>query len=248
MLELLAVSGTKPPQGGQIIFGTVGTHSWVVPQGVTSIHSCAIATGLYSGAGGGLSWRNNIPVSPGEVLTIVVPDARISYQPCGIRRGSEALIVSYTGNYDSPYTGGLGGKEADNINDGGGNGGNGLRVTMGSTQEPVGGGAGGYTGNGGSGGAVSGSGGGGGGAAYRYQSPAKFHGQGGGTGIIKQGPSGQGGNMTVGSVSGLPGSYGNGQQYGGGGNGVSTSHASGGVRIIWGPDRSYPLLSDDIVE
>lgn len=247
MIELLAISGTKPSQGGQILFDTWGSYDWVVPEGVTSICACSIATGLNSGAGGGLSYRNNIPVQPGETLTVVIPNSSGSFQPCGVKRGQTMLVVSYTGNYSSPYTGGAGGLSANTVNDGGGNGGNGTYITLSSTPGPVGGGAGGYSGNGANGGSgLYGQGGGGGAGGYFYQSPNRYWGTGGGTGIIKEGPGGQPGSRNSSSVNGQPGSYGLGQKYGGGRS--LGANLGGAVRIIWGRDRSYPNMSDDIVE
>lgn len=247
MIELMAISGTKPTKGGQVLFDTWGSHDWTVPAGVTSICSCAIATGLNAGAGGGLSYRNNIPVTPGETLTVVIPNSTTPLQPCGIRRGSDLLVVSYSGVYASPYTGGKGGKEADAINDGGGNGGNGSQDTLSGTPGAVGGGAGGYSGNGGNR-AQGGTGGAGGGGTSYYQSPNRYFGTGGGTGIIKQGPNGLGGtaSSTNNAVNGKPGSNGVGQRYGGGR--LLGTNLGGAVRIIWGTDRSYPNMSDDIVE
>ena len=247
MIELLAISGTRPKSGGQILFDSWGSFDWVVPEGVTSICACSIATGLNSGAGGGLSYRNNIPVEPGETLTVVIPNATTSFQPCGIKRGQGFLVVSYTGDYASPYTGGSGGLSANTINDGGGNGGKGIYINLGGSPGPVGGGAGGYSGNGSDGGSgVYGQGGGGGGGGYFYQSPNRYWGTGGGTGIIKEGPSGQPGSRNSTAVAGMPGSNGIGQRYGGGR--YLGTNLGGAVRIIWGTDRSYPNMSDDIVE
>lgn len=246
MIELLAISGTKPTKGGQVLFDTWGSFDWVVPEGVTSICACSIATGLNSGAGGGLSYRNNIPVQPGETLTVVIPNSTGSFQPCGVKRGQTMLVVSYTGNYASPYTGGAGGLSANTINEGGGNGGNGMYVTLSGTPGPIGGGAGGYSGNGGNGGSGSGYGGAGGGGGYYYQSPNRYYGVGGGTGIIKAGLNGEGGSRNSTAVNGSPGSNGVGQRYGGGR--FLGANLGGAVRIIWGPDRAYPNMSDDIVE
>ncbi|MGL5281441.1 MAG: hypothetical protein ACRC8W_06695 [Plesiomonas shigelloides] len=247
MIELLAISGTKPTKGGQVLFDTWGSFDWVVPEGVTSICACSIATGLNSGAGGGLSYRNNIPVQPGETLTVVIPNSTGSFQPCGVKRGQTMLVVSYTGNYSSPYTGGAGGLSASTVNDGGGNGGDGFYITLSGTPGPIGGGAGGYSGKGGNQSQPGQGGGGGGGNAF-YQSPNRYWGTGGGTGIIKQGPSGQAGtaSSSYGAVNGKPGSNGIGQRYGGGR--FLGTNLGGAVRIIWGADRSYPNMSDDIVE
>lgn len=245
MLEMIFaahISSLPPSPKGQQLFQTVGDTSFTVPENVTSICACAIAPGLNTGAGGGLSYRNNIQVTPGEVLTITIPGSATTSLPCGIKRGSDFLVVSYTGNTNT-YVGGLGGKNASEINDGGGNGGNATYVSQGGTPGPCGGGAGGYAGNGGN--AIGGNapaGGGGGGGHYLYQSPNRNWGYGGGTGIVVQGPSGTGGtNLNSSTVNGKPGSGGSGQKFGGGRNG-----SSGGVRIIWGNGRSYPTSSADV--
>lgn len=70
----------------QAMYTYAGTYSWIVPEGCTSIAGVAIAPGgggacgasgdTYSspaGGGGALSYSNAIPVTPGEVLTIVMP-------------------------------------------------------------------------------------------------------------------------------------------------------------------------------
>ncbi len=63
---------------GQVVFTTTGSNSWVVPLGVTSISAVVVAGGGAGrsdgagtdsgGGGGGLSWTNNIPVTPGAVI------------------------------------------------------------------------------------------------------------------------------------------------------------------------------------
>lgn len=74
-----------PPPVGQDIYTTAGTYSWTVPQGVTSI--CVVCIGGGAGAasnldgfgsafcgggGGGLTYKNAIPVVPGASYTVVV--------------------------------------------------------------------------------------------------------------------------------------------------------------------------------
>ena len=143
-------------------------------------------------------------------------------------------------------TGGAGGTGGQSRNNNGGGGG---------------GGAGGYIGTGGNGGSSnsgigsSGQGGGGGGGGGQAAGGAQNNG-GGGTGMIGQGTDGSGGNVnspgnagsgnndssaTGGRTAGLGGLYGGG---GGGAEddtpGVGGSGGAGAVRIIWGPNRSYP--------
>ncbi|AIT14133.1 hypothetical protein [Escherichia coli] len=224
------------PDGEQLIT-TIGTTQFTVPAGVTEISVCVISPGGQRGAGGGLSWRNNIPVTSGEYLSVSLthPNTTTAVEN-GLYRGTEKLCVSFTGEY---RVGGLGGKAANAINDGGGNGGN-AGVSGGAV---IGGGAGGYTGKGGNGDAITGengAGGGGGGGAFYNTS---FIGTGGGTGIIVQGANGIGGRYD-GSYNGGAGSGGAGKMYGGGGsiwdNFSYTAAGGGAVRIIWGRGRYYP--------
>lgn len=232
-----------PP--GQVLVETVGTTSWTVPEGVRTVSAAVISPGFNTGGGGGLSWRNNIDVTPGETLQLVMyaNGQANSGLACGIQRGSDFLVVSYCPNWDTS-AGGLGGKNASAINDGGGNGGNGANITLSSQPGYSGGGAGGYTGNGGNAGTSgsapdTGSGGGGGGGAY-YQSPNRYRGSGGGTGIIQKGADGKGGAGGSTNNSGTAGSNGSSTTYGGGIGG------KGAIRIFWGGGRYYPDNSPNV--
>ncbi len=64
---------------GDAVFATPGTHTWVCPEGVTSVSAVAVGAGcqgsinVFNGSGGGgLGWRNNIEVTPGESYTVQV--------------------------------------------------------------------------------------------------------------------------------------------------------------------------------
>ena len=76
---------------GQSAWTTPGTHTWTVPNNVFRISAVAVGGGgggtsaRYStatntliagagGAGGGLAYKNNIAVTPGQTVTIVVGD------------------------------------------------------------------------------------------------------------------------------------------------------------------------------
>jgi len=181
-----------------------------------------------------------------------------------IRRGGTTLLQgsggsggSSSGGGNNP--GGSGGGRSGAALQGGGNGG------TGGTGQPFGGGggagAGGYSGNGGSQGAGytsngnPGAGGGGGSGANTNSITA---GGGGGVGILGEGSSGSGGSYEGGGGGGGSGgangtsglganSGGQGGAYGGGGGGAydgtnadGAIGAGGAVRIIYGPDRSYP--------
>ena len=151
---------------------------------------------------------------------------------------------------------------------GGGNGGNSHHSAISGQGPAGGGGAGGYSGNGGtgrddgssSGDNGSGGAGGGGGASANATFNDHFSGGGGGVGIYGEGSSGSG--QTDGSATGGSGGQASsiptdvdgsqvGGNFGGGGGGKSGSppdfggaHAGNGgegiVRVIWGPNRSFP--------
>ena len=66
-----------PPPTGQQAFTTTGTFSFTVPADVTTV--CAVCVGAGAtgssgtgGAGGSLRYINNLPVTPGETLTVFV--------------------------------------------------------------------------------------------------------------------------------------------------------------------------------
>lgn len=232
----LLVAGAGADDGaGQVAYTTPGSHSWTAPAGVTSV--CVVCVGGGSRGGGGLGWKNNISVTPGNSYTVVV----------GGIAGDSYFI-------DSATVAGLAGglpSGGSYVGDGGGNGGP-LPI---SDTAYGGGGAGGYSGNGGDGGyststGGSGAGGGGGGGAGNYGGYRP--GGGGGVGLLGQGSSGSGGTWASGVArGGNPGSGGSagpdGSQYAGGdgglyggGGGALANAGTGAVRIIWGAGRSFP--------
>lgn len=233
------------------------TSSFVVPSGVTSI--CAVLVGkgatvnngYDSGGGGGLSWRNNIPVTPGETLSIEVLLAHTA-----IKRGTDVLCIAMSG---SGRTGGAGGKNANSINDGGGNGGTGGYSEF--QNRSSGGGAGGYTSNGGNGGGylnghisptTSPDGGNGGG----YDATNNKSTGGYGVTLLGANAASNGANDPPGSTYppgqdttnadpwGTPGHgggrFGGGAGSPGGTSGTTSYGAPGAARIIWGDGRAYP--------
>jgi hypothetical protein len=230
-----ASNSVAPIVQGQQVFTGNGTYSWVAPTGVTSVSVVAVG-GQTSGnncPGGGLGWKNNISVTPGNSYEVGVGQSYFISQ-CIVagRVGSSGIGGTYTG-------------------DGGGNGGN--RSCPGAGSNGGGGGAGGYTGNGGNGGAqpsnaglTAGAGGGGGGGIATVNN-MQFQGQGGGgVGLLGQGTSGAAGGCNGGS-GGTKGRGGNesgsstGGTYGGGVGGGGGSAAGGAVRIIWpGATRLFP--------
>lgn len=240
--------------------------SFVVPPGVDVIHGVAIGNGYspgYStsgtsgGGGGGLSWRNRIDVTPGEVLDVTVGSSGV----VGIKRESTWLLAA---NSSSSSTGGASYSLTGQTSYAGGNGG---------TNGGGGGGAAGYRGNGGSGGAgtygngggsgssaaASSGGAGGGGGGHYYRGGAG----GGGVGLLGIAATGAGGaggiestaargggagsNGTAGENSPTDANGAGGGTYGGGAGGVGyNSVGTGGaggtaaVRLLFRPGLSYP--------
>ena len=250
--QLQANTGSAP---GSQYFQNVGTFSFVAPAGVTSV--CVVCVGptlnwannsYYGRGGGGLGWKNDIPVTPGSSYTVQV----------GGSYGTDSFFISAAtvkgGCAVDPSTGGT------YTGDGGGNGGNGGAASGSGTSGAGGGGAGGYAGNGGAGGqqgansgfaAATSSGGGGGGAGGTSGS---FGGGGGGVSVYGIGSTGAGGIYgaasdyepgggrggsygVAGSVSNTGGAYGTAAKGGGmAGTAASVSGGeySGAVRIVWG--------------
>lgn len=210
-------STITPINAGQQAYITPGSYCFTVPCGVSSVsvvavggggggngHVCGSApTGLRGGAGAGLGYKNNISVTAGSCISVVVGSGGAYGGASGSNGGNSyfcsisvvkggagqgAVSCSYTHASGGNYTG-----------DGGGNGGQGGANNSNSGNAAGGGGAGGYSGNGGAGGdtctgscrpGVAGSGGGGGGGSGDAGYNA---GGGGGVGILGEGSSGAGG-------------------------------------------------------
>jgi hypothetical protein len=263
---------------GQVNYMVPGTYSLVVPQGVKLLSGVAIAGGVGGwahsssgtwgrpGAGAGLGWKNNIPVTPGETLTVVVgAPGTTTTSTSGalgtvggvtqLLRGSTVLMSANSGNPAGGNSGTATTQSAGGtpgVADGGGTGGNGTVTWW--QYAAGGGGAGGYNGPGGAGGGYTsnggaGSGGGaGGGSGSSNSSPAQMlGGAGGGTGLYGLGTSGATGAAPNVQQDGLPGSWfpGSGMFGGGASNGWTSTSTNdpaqgGGLRLIWGSGRAYP--------
>lgn len=204
--------------GGSTSYTTGGTYSWTCPAGVFSV--CVVCVGAggshRSGpGGGGLGWKNNIPVVPGQSYTVVVGAGGISGLPAQnyyAQSGGHSYFINtstvagFGGSAGSvePYGDAeVSGAGGGYVGDGGGNGGNGSSGGAG--------GAGGYSGNGGNGGQqfipdnnTAGSGGGGGGGRGPGSTYPYYGGAGGGVGIWGEGTSGARGTgyTTIGQDSG----------------------------------------------
>jgi hypothetical protein len=240
---------------GQQEFTTPGTYSWTAPAGVTSVSAVAIGGGANAatngGGGGGLGYRNNISVVPGNSYTVVV----------GASGGNSSFDITAaigfggsgsTGGGFSGEGGGIGGAGGGSGGGGGGAGGYTGAGGAGSNSNSVAGSS--STGGGGGGGSrAAGTG------AYAGQNAS---GGGGGSSIFGAGSNGAGGSLGTGSggsggsggsngsaAFGIDGSNfqgGAGGGYGGGGGAATFgvtyggAGASGAVRVIWGPGRSFP--------
>lgn len=231
LLDLMGGKYVAPP--GQVQTSGTGTTNWVVPAGVYSVSVVCIGaggsndSGPYSmgGGGGELRYKNNITVTPGQVIAVTAGAGVAAADGQASSFGSFCIANGgRTNNGAAQSLGGSGG-----TGDGGGNGGNGGGTI--TTRGGGGGGAGGYSGAGGNGGLSSnagaaGTGGGGGGGGG---SNVNSRGGGGGGGV---GRSGQGANGTAGAVGSGGGGAGS-----NGGNGLSTSAVQGGSGGLFGGGR-----------
>jgi hypothetical protein len=239
---------------GSAIFTGPGTYTWICPPGITSVSALAVGPGGNGivngagGAGGGLGYKNNYSVTPGNSYTVVV----------GQNGVSDSYFVSSAtvkGGFGTTSTGGT------YAGDGGGNGG--------ATSSGGGGGAGGYAGAGGAGASTGNAGSGGGGGGGSVIAGSGFGAGGGGVGIYGQGTNGTGGSSGNGGVGGsggvrgtaatsvycscagvYVGTLGSGGAFGGGGGGAGNPSASRGypaagvVRLVWpGNTRTFPTTN-----
>lgn len=270
---------TSPPVYGisfESTFVNAGSFSWIVPEEVNSVSVVCVGGGgpgswqspsvngpNRGGGGGALSYVNQISVTPGETLNIVVGARGLSSGTAGVAgtnggfssvaRSNGTILCKANGGTRGSTVGGAGGTVAVGTGGAGGGGGTNSAYGFGTG----GGGAGGYAGNGGKGGGGStnasapGNGvGGGGGGGCGYTTNAGTTGgaagsSGGGVGIYGQGANGAGGINVINKYPpnvGQPGSGGSGVTYGAGGGGAYSSNTGGGaVRIIWpGNYRYFP--------
>ena len=241
--------------------------TWTAPADVTLVHAVCVGAGAENGSqasgGGGLGWKNDIVVVPGQSYTVVVG------QGGGNKNNEHSYFISQStvmGRGGNGYSGGT------YVGDGGGNGGAG--EGSGTYAECGGGGAGGYTGNGGdgksgtTGQAGNGQGGGGGGS---MANSGGYTCGGGGVGVYGQGANGVGGlagihpnqhpTTTSAGTGGSGGenalsTYGHADagDYGGGGGGGGSGagggdSGTGAVRIIWGGGsgvRAFPSTNTSL--
>jgi len=253
-------TGQDDATPGQEAFTTPGTYTWTAPADVTKVAVVCVGGGgggqtsteawngvsSNGGAGGGLGWRNNIYVTPGESYTVVVGaggDGLSSGEGSG-KWGSDSYFINPQtvkgggGNAADRVSNSVGG---DYVGDGGGNGGKG-NIGAGYAGGG-GGGAGGYSGNGGDAvqstpngngnpgtpgndgqGGAGGSGGGGVTGNYQYFDACGAGAGGGGVGILGEGPSGAGGAGGRTDSSTGPGNGGGGGSGGEQGSGIGLGY------------------------
>jgi hypothetical protein len=258
-------SGIAPPSDQ--LYVSEGTTSWVVPALVQKISVVLVGrgdmgrvssgggcTGLdpdgtMGGGGGGLSYRNDIDVTPGETLTLI---NNSTTGDASIMRGTTLLARAKGGGYGGRGGGLIDGVDHSEVIDGvtypgGGNGGAGGLAGGPTGGGGGGGGAGGYSGTGGAGanggpsnnsGSAGSGGGGGGGRSGSVNSPGS---RGGGVGLYGSGSNGTAGTTGPGGA----GSGGTGVTYGGGGGGAgggdgNTTGGNSAIRIVWGAGRRFP--------
>jgi hypothetical protein len=251
---------------GETVFtagSSTTTFTWTVPEGVTSISMVCVGSGgrgstwrngIYwragsGGGGGGLGYRNNVTVTPGEVLTITVgqhmsQQDQTQNRDSTVKRANGTLLCAGYGGLNAPYntrnrsTDLLGGGY---FGDGGGHGGwGGINGTY-NGSGGGGGGAGGYSGNGGSGGpngtspsgtrgrSGTGGGGAGGNSGTGVNNQAAGGGGGGGVGIYGEGNAGIAtSTQYAGGRGGSGGNSGSARSYGRAGAGAFNYGGGGG--------------------
>ena len=152
---------------GNTIYATAGTYTFVVPSsGVASISLVAIGGGggvgagagvLYGGGGGGLAYSNNISVTGGQSITVIV-GTNGGYLTDGGDSSVGPYVTAGGGKTHRTgslvHTGGVGTASASYGTSRAGNtgGAGGAGTSGGGANYPGGGGAAGYSGNGGAGG------------------------------------------------------------------------------------------------
>ena len=270
----LRSSATSPPAPpGQQAWTTPGTYSWAVPDGVTSVSIVCIGGGANSydasdgkggrgGAAGALAYSNNVAVSPGETLTIIVPASSDSftYANAAVQRSGTDVVMAQGARRTPPREG----RAASSVGEVKYSGGSAGLNASGKFAGAGGGGAAGYTGNGGkggnseSGGSAAASGGGGGGGGGGGSGDNRGGAGGGGAGIVGAGTTGGPASTDIGgragsgasnasNVTSRTGTAGTSFGAGGGGggysglfNGLGSDGSGGAVRILWGEGRAYP--------
>lgn len=257
------MGGQAPAPAGQVVFeGDPSVNvafEWTVPAGVYSISTVIVGAGAQ--AGGGLSYGNNIPVTPGEVMEILLLPCNSGGNTYIRRKIGPVDLVTARSAINNTAGSAVGGGAITASYPGGG--------VSSTSARNGGGGAAGYAGAGGIGGAASAGGnaaaasGGGGGGGASVAGGTGFGGPGGGVGLLGIGTTGTGGARGAsGDINGKGGGGGSGGEtgywvgsasgdqrggkYGGGCPPPGTTAGIGAIRIMWGGGRTYPNNAGDM--
>ena len=168
MQQMLLGGGTAPVVEGQKSYTYPGSYNWTVPAGVTSVSVVCIGGGAAGptsplaegGAGGALAYGNNISVTPGSTIAVVVGAGAVfdSYRSSVTTAGASTFNGASFLSAGGGGANGVGGTSSGSARDGGGDGGNanfGYDSGWGYYYGNGGAGAGGYSGDGGDGGSSS---------------------------------------------------------------------------------------------
>ena len=147
-----SINTFRPVLVGSQLYDTAGTYQWTCPEGVTKVCCALVSPGQsaqwsysgniqYGGAGGGLRYRNDIPVVPGQVYTIVVGAGAQTAKndndaPCtafGISVAAGNRGTALSGDVFGGYGGEGGNGSSSSFNTGGSYGGNSATFTNGTT-------------------------------------------------------------------------------------------------------------------
>jgi hypothetical protein len=224
---------------GSSVYTTVGTFTFIVPSGVTSVSAVVVGAGgggaglnpgcgsqpfygapkRYGGGGGSLRWQNNISVTPGESLTVNVGLGGAGGANASGSAGGQSYFIGTSGARFVQAPGGAGGTR----------GGSPTSRTAAGTSAGTGSGGGGFGGGSRKGtGCYSCNGNSGGGGAGGYQPCAGTAGCGQGASSFSAGADGAYGG------GGGGGGFGNNCQVGGGGVGVLLGQGCNGAGGISG--------------
>jgi hypothetical protein len=215
-----------------MFFVQAGTISFTVPEGVYSLSAVgiggggggglgSISTGGGSGGGGALAYVNNIPVTPGEVLTLTIAAGgnRATYSSSTYTQGTAGgptIIARADTTVLLRANGGNQGNSSNSNANGGGSGGTVVTGTGGPGQAGAAPASGTNTGPGGNAGRYDGS------AASRNGQGAALY------GLDISGPYGAGGSSNT---------Y----------TGSAQSGSNGAIRLIWGDGKVFPGTSAALI-
>ena len=226
---------TASPPRGQMIYTIPGTYNFIVPAGVYSI-CCAvvgaggggmqIGYGGAAGGGGACAWTNNVSVTPGQTVEIVVGAGNPNFESDGSGISAMSyiggqIVLARPGRAASPTI-------APGVYN---NGAGGLADTSTGANRYSG-----ADGNGNRGGSA---------AGLNGTLPAPLAGR-GGTGVNFSNTSWSTNQASGSTLTQLYGAAAGGGGGGAGGSGINVTYgADGAAIIIWGPGRGFSLSSNN---